>query len=395
MQTHLCALQYLEKGVAHRSVRRKEKMEKEYDVLVVGPVSLDHNIDYLGNERSEVGGAVVASGWAAAGSGAKAAIFCKLNPEEADVNERFEGIKADLYWKPSAHTCSIRNQYFTADKEKRACTSLGKCDPFRFDEMADIKTKMYHFAGLVYGDFDGELIRESAKHGKVAVDVQCMLRHVEPDKTMAFHDWADKKEILPLIDYLKTDAAEAEILTGTNDRVKAAHMLHEWGAKEVMISHNTELLVYDGEKIYTCPIKARNLSGRTGRGDTAFAGYINERQHASVEEALLWATALVSLKMETPVPSAAAAKMLQLTSTSSISNPQDKYAQETPLLHQQKGRFYGTASKQSLGQQKRTSLSARPFTMPLFGFYALPSSLTRACAAARRAIGTRNGEQET
>ena len=50
-------------------------MEKEYDVLVVGPVSLDHNIDYLGNERSEVGGAVVASGWAAAGSGAKAAIF--------------------------------------------------------------------------------------------------------------------------------------------------------------------------------------------------------------------------------------------------------------------------------------------------------------------------------
>ena len=128
----------------------ERKMEKEYDVLVVGPVSLDHNIDYLGNERSEVGGAVVASGWAAAGSGAKAAIFCKLNPEEADVNERFEGIKADLYWKPSEHTCSIRNQYFTADKEKRACTSLGKCDPFRFDEMADIKTKMYHFAGLVF-----------------------------------------------------------------------------------------------------------------------------------------------------------------------------------------------------------------------------------------------------
>ena len=120
----------------------ERKMEKEYDVLVVGPVSLDHNIDYLGNERSEVGGAVVASGWAAAGSGAKAAIFCKLNPEEADVNERFEGIKADLYWKPSEHTCSIRNQYFTADKEKRACTSLGNCDPFRFHYLAYIKTKM-------------------------------------------------------------------------------------------------------------------------------------------------------------------------------------------------------------------------------------------------------------
>ena len=37
----------------------------EYDVLVIGPVSLDHNIDCLGNERREVGGAVVASGFAA------------------------------------------------------------------------------------------------------------------------------------------------------------------------------------------------------------------------------------------------------------------------------------------------------------------------------------------
>ena len=37
-------------------------MKKTYDVLVIGPVSLDHNIDYHGNERKEVGGAVVASG---------------------------------------------------------------------------------------------------------------------------------------------------------------------------------------------------------------------------------------------------------------------------------------------------------------------------------------------
>ena len=36
-------------------------MAERYDVLVIGPVSLDHNIDYQGNERKEVGGAVVAS----------------------------------------------------------------------------------------------------------------------------------------------------------------------------------------------------------------------------------------------------------------------------------------------------------------------------------------------
>ena len=137
-------------------------MKKTYDVLVIGPVSLDHNIDYQGNERKEVGGAVVASGFAAAKSGNRTAVFTKLNPADADVEERFAGSGADVYWKPSQATCSIRNQYFTADKEKRACTSMGVCDPFRFDELPDIETKIYHFAGLVYGDFDGALFAEAA-----------------------------------------------------------------------------------------------------------------------------------------------------------------------------------------------------------------------------------------
>ncbi len=275
---------------------------KSYDILIIGPVSLDHNIDYLGNERKELGGAVVASGFAAARSGSKTALFTKLNPADADVEKRFENSNADLYWKPSTATCSIRNQYFTADKEKRTCTSMGVCDPFQFEELPDIDTKIYHFAGLVYGDFDGELFEKAAKHGKVAVDVQCLLRHVEADKTMAFHDWDEKLKYLPCIDYLKTDAAEAEILTGLSDRAEAAKLLYSWGAREIMITHNTEVLIYDGKEIYTCPIKARNLTGRTGRGDTTFAGYITERLRTGISEALQYCTALVSLKMETPGP---------------------------------------------------------------------------------------------
>lgn len=275
---------------------------KSYDILIIGPVSLDHNIDYLGNERKELGGAVVASGFAAARSGSKTALFTKLNPADANVEKRFENSNADLYWKPSTTTCSIRNQYFTADKEKRVCTSMGVCDPFQFEELPDIDTKIYHFAGLVYGDFDGELFEKAAKQGKVAVDVQCLLRHVEADKTMAFHDWDEKLKYLPCIDYLKTDAAEAEILTGLSDRAEAAKLLYSWGAREIMITHNTEVLIYDGKEIYTCPIKARNLTGRTGRGDTTFAGYITERLRTGISEALQYCTALVSLKMETPGP---------------------------------------------------------------------------------------------
>ena len=47
--------------------------------------------------------------------------------------------------------------------------------------------------------------------------------------------------------------------------------------------------------------------------------------------------------------------------------------------------------------ERLRSNAPKPFALYVkFGeVYASPSSFTRACAAARRAIGTRNGEQET
>ena len=91
------------------------------------------------------------------------------------------------------------------------------------------------------------------------------------------------------------------MLTGLRDREAAARQLVAWGAGEVMVSHNAEMLVCDGERVFRCPVKARNLSGRTGRGDTTFGAYLAMRMTGhDMEEALLYATACVSLKMETP-----------------------------------------------------------------------------------------------
>lgn len=274
----------------------------QYDILIVGPVSLDHNIDCDGTERFELGGAIVASGFAAANSGAKTALFTKYRPSEADPESLFRELDADLFTAPSTHTTSIRNQYLTPDKERRNCTALGQCDPFHAEELPAVEASICHFAGLLFGDFSGELFRQLSSRSKIAVDVQCLLRHAEPDGSMQFHDWEEKKAYLPYIDFLKTDAAEAEILTGQTDRRAAAVMLSQWGAREVMITHNTEVLLYDGVQFCTSPIRARNLSGRTGRGDTCFAAYLAERLHADIPDALTYAAALVSLKMETPGP---------------------------------------------------------------------------------------------
>lgn len=277
---------------------------KNYESIIIGHITMDHNTDHLGNEIYAAGGAVIFSSASAYALGHKVAAVTKLNKKDRNRLENFTIPSEDVYCIDAESSCDMDNHYFTADKERRKsiCSSTGT--PFSFDDIPnDVQASIYHFAGLVYGDFSNEMIIKAAEKGDVALDVQAMLRHVNPDdRTMFFEDWADKKELLPYLKYLKTDAAEAEILTGLTDRYEAAKQLYAWGAKEVVITHNTEVLAYDGNVLCTVPIRARNLSGRTGRGDTTFAAYINERLSHSLKDSLLWATATVSLKMEAPGP---------------------------------------------------------------------------------------------
>ncbi|MBR2731290.1 MAG: ribokinase [Clostridia bacterium] len=273
-----------------------------YTSAIIGHATLDTNTDHLGNTVQIVGGAVIYSSASAHALGHRVAAVTKIAPKDADRLQQFTIPKEDIFCLPCVHSMDLVNIYHTPDKERRTCACRSKGDPFTAAELPDLDAQIYHLAGLVYGDFNAEIITSLAKKAAVALDVQACLRHVAEDGSMFFADWSEKLTCLPYITYLKTDAAEAEILTGTDDRRLAAKQLYAWGAKEILITHNTEVLAYDGKDFYTCPIRARNLSGRTGRGDTTFAAYINERLTRSIPEALLTATATVSLKMETPGP---------------------------------------------------------------------------------------------
>lgn len=277
---------------------------KHYESVIIGHISMDNNIDHLGNGAFVCGGAVLYSSASAYALGHKVAAITRLAEKDSERLSEFTIPKEDVYAVWCENSTTMKNVYLTPDKERRNSSCLSVGTPFELSDIPNgISADIYHFAGLVYGDFPNEMIKECAKKGKIAVDVQTCLRHVNTDTgEMYFEDWSDKKEMLPYIDFLKTDAAEAEIMTGTSDRYEAVKILYGLGAKEVLITHNTEVIAYDGEKIYSCPIRARNLSGRTGRGDTTFAAYINERLTNNIEHSLLYATATVSLKMETPGP---------------------------------------------------------------------------------------------
>jgi len=270
---------------------------KSYDTFIMGHISIDENI-YPEETVKEIGGAVVHSSCTSYAIGRKTGILTKLFFQDKNCLEAFTILEEDIFALNSKNTTSIRNIYHSEDKERRTCIALSIADPFKIPDLPEnISSSIYHFAGLISGEFDNEMIKFLHNKGKIALDVQGFLRTVGKNKEMVFKDWKEKKEYLPYIDYLKTDAAEAEIMTGTKDRKKAAEMLFGWGAKEVMITYGKEVLIYNGKKYYTYPLKPQNLSGRTGRGDTCFSAYITERLDKNIEDALLFASALVSLKM--------------------------------------------------------------------------------------------------
>lgn len=273
-----------------------------YDICILGQVSKDINIDFDGYTIEETGGAVIYSGFAASAMGHKTAVLPKGNMRSAEAGALFEGAEnVDVYPLFSPTGTSIRNRYLSADKERRISEAISRIEPYRPEEIPGLPTRIFHIAGLMRGDLGDDIIEHLCGKARLALDVQGVLRCADGE-SMIYRDWEEKYRYLPCIDFLKTDAAEAEVMTGCRDRTEAAKKLSDMGAKEIMITHSSEVLICRDGKLCRYPLKPRGLRGRSGRGDTCFSVYITERLTHGVEEALLTAAAAVSLKMETPGP---------------------------------------------------------------------------------------------
>jgi len=274
-------------------------MQQKYDYYLIGPISIDTEQFYDGTSKKLIGGALPFGAYAALAGNRKIGALAKIGADDQYITDLLY-IK-NLTVIPSKRTPSYHLTYQSENREHRTISVASACDCFLTSDIPDAEAEIYHLAGLSYGDFDHELFPFLASRGKLACDLQGFLRHPINGK-LEFEDWPEKFTYIPYVTYLKADAAEAEIITGRSDRRDAAEQLYQWGAKEVLITHNTEVLVYDGTSFYTCPIRARSLIGRSGRGDTTFSSYITERIDHAIPDALFYATSLVSLKMESTGP---------------------------------------------------------------------------------------------
>jgi len=275
-------------------------MSKAYDMVTIGHIT-DDILNDRGTVSRFIGGAAYFSSFAAKRSGAELLVVTKLAPKDFGLLDglRQEGI--EVIALPGIHTTSIENIFETEDVDRRKVNLLSQAEPFRLEEIPDVQTEIFNLAGLFHGDIPPEMIQPLSRKARVGLDLQCMLR-TSASGIFSWIDWPEKQKYLPCITYLKADSLESRVITGTEDRREAAEILHDWGASEVLITHSSEVLAYDGKEVFATPFNPSNLSGRTGRGDTCFAAYMTRRLNHGIEESLRYAAALTSIKMEKPGP---------------------------------------------------------------------------------------------
>lgn len=272
-----------------------------YDLVAVGVISKDRNV-VMGHEEACYGGGSYYAAFAAVNSGFKAAVLMKLAEADLPALQPLKDAGIGVYYTLSPTSTSIKNVYTTPDMDRRTCHMLSMAEPFQIGDFPDdLTANVYQITALIAGEIPLDVVKFLTGKGKIGLDVQGFVR-MAVGGDLVSQDWREKREVLPLLDFLKTDAAEAEILTGRTDSREAIRALADMGAKEIVLTHSSEVLAYAEGQIYQAKFTARNLSGRTGRGDTCFATYLTQRLRKGPEEALRYAAALTSLKMENPGP---------------------------------------------------------------------------------------------
>ncbi|MBU0495833.1 MAG: carbohydrate kinase [Chloroflexi bacterium] len=276
-------------------------MSQMFDIAFLGHYTQD-TIVYPGSSRTVDGGAFYYGASVAARMGLRVAVVTRLARADRRVLDELERLGVTVYARATPTSTCLRLTYPTANLDERTIELTSSAGPFTVAEVAPVSARTWHIGASVRGEVPAEVIRALAASGvAVSLDVQGFVRAIR-DGALVYDDWPGREAILPLVTVLKTDAVEAELLTGQADRHEAARRLAALGPREVLLTHGGGVLVYHDGVFDEAPWRPREVRGRSGRGDTCTAAYLSRRLTASPAEAVAWAAAVTSLKLEAEGP---------------------------------------------------------------------------------------------
>lgn len=275
---------------------------KPYDIVSIGNYTKDTIVSNAGTRYVDGGGYSYAA-HASHLRGLSVAAVTRLAAEDRRSTDALTAKGIDVHIFESPQSTLMRLEYPTSNVDERVLTVASVAEPFTPELLAPFEARAFIVNGSARGEASLEVMQSlKDKGGKLCADVQGFIRIVGSNGQLRYERWPEQAQILALIDILKTDAVEAEFLTGQTDIHKAAAALAAEGPAEIVLTHKDGLLVLAGGAYYEAGFYPDVLRGRSGRGDTCMGSYVSARLDSPPADATVWAAAVTSLKMEQEGP---------------------------------------------------------------------------------------------
>lgn len=275
---------------------------KKYDVIFCGNYTKDTIITPDGTSYIDGGGMNYAA-FASKRLGANPAVITRLNKEDDRVVKAFQTAGIDCFPEYTPSSTLMTLEYKTHDVDKRNLYVKGIAGTITPRQLDDLEARVIVTNSSLRGEIEPEFFIEMRKRPGVmlSADVQGFIR-VLRGESLVYEPWDEMPLVLKHLDILKSDAVEAEYLTGEKDIEKAARFYASLGPKEILLTHSGGVLVHADGKYHHYDFHSESQAGRSGRGDTCVGTYITKRLTLPPYEAGKWAAAVTGMKVEQPGP---------------------------------------------------------------------------------------------
>jgi len=137
----------------------------------------------------------------------------------------------------------MKLEYPTTNPDIRTLTVAGTAGAITVGAVEGLEMKSAVIGSSLRGEVGLDVIK-SLKEKKVtlAVDMQGFVR-VLRGQELKYEPWGEMQETLARVDILKSDAVEAEFLTGETDIFKAAQIYASMGPSEIVLTHKDGVLI--------------------------------------------------------------------------------------------------------------------------------------------------------
>ena len=279
------------------------ELNDRYEMVIMGNYTKD-TIESASGTRLVDGGGFNYGAHVGAMMGLKVAAVTRLAKADFHVVDALKRLGIAVFATATLDSTVLRLYYPTDNVDDRIITATSTAGAFTPDQIKDLHGKAFLVNASTRGEVPFEVLTAIKKKPdtQLVIDAQGFVRVIDGEGIFRFQNWPERDQILAIVDILKADIREAEILTGLTDMRQAARVLVDLGPKEVVITSGQGILVYDGNQFYKEPFHQKSVQGRSGRGDTCIAAFVAKRLSAPAKEATRWAAAITSMKMEREGP---------------------------------------------------------------------------------------------